>query len=97
MPPLSARADDTKQTDEIKRADETYVALFGDALVKADDKHRPEWQRGYAGDLRFGYHAEHHWGYELRVFYGKLKTKTVVAPTTQAPPPATEPLRTFAV
>ena len=87
-----AVADEAK---EVKRADEYYVALFGDGLVKADDKHDPEWLRSYAGDLRFGYQAEQHWGYEVRAFYGKVRAKKVVPATTQAPPPTTDPTGQF--
>ncbi len=89
---LPAFADETK---EVKRADEYYTALFGDGLVKADDKHDPQWLRGYSGDLRFGYQAEQHWGYEVRAFYGKVRSKKVVPATTQAPPPTTDPTGQF--
>ncbi len=90
---VRAHADETKVDD--KRHDEYYVVLFGDALVKADDKHDPQWLNSYAGDLRFGYQAEQHWGYEVRAFYGKVHAKKVVAPTTQAPPPTTDPTGQF--
>ena len=91
---VCARADEAKV--ETKRADEYYAGLVGDALVKADAKHDPEWLRGFAGDLRFGYQADHHhWGYEVRVFYGKVLAKKVIAPTTQAPPPTTDPTGQF--
>lgn len=67
-----ARADDTKV--DVNRSDEYYVALFGDMMIKADNKHRPLLDRGSTSiDARFGYQSEQHWGYEGRVFYGKLK------------------------
>jgi hypothetical protein len=68
-----AAADDDKQ---LKRTDEFYVALFGDSMIKADDKHRPLLDRNsYAIDARFGMHPDGHLGYELRAFYGKLKVQ----------------------
>jgi len=70
-----ARADEDKQ---LKRADELYVALFGDSMIKPDDKHRPMLDRGsLALDARFGLHPDQHLGYELRVFYGKLEVQDV--------------------
>jgi len=74
----AARADDDKA---LQRSDEIYTALFADALVKPDDKHNPPLDRSYGIDARFGYHAEHHWGYELRVFYSPLRVKYGVEPT----------------
>jgi hypothetical protein len=89
-----AHADDTKP-NALKRADEYYFSLFSDGTIIPDEKHNPELERSYAIDARFGYKAEHHWGYEVRVFYGKLNTKSVVAPTDEAPPPLTDPTGMF--
>ncbi len=71
---LSVLATPAFADDEIKRADEYYVSLFGDATVRPDEQHNPLLERSYAADLRIGYKAEHHWGYEVRGFYGKLDT-----------------------
>ena len=66
-------ADDDKA---FKRTDELYVGLFGDSMIKADDKHRPPLERNSMSiDARFGLHPDAHLGYELRAFYGKLKVR----------------------
>jgi hypothetical protein len=60
------------ESDPLKRADESYVAVFGDVLISPDDKHDPMWSRSTGVDARFGWRGAGVWGYEVRGFYGKL-------------------------
>lgn len=57
--------------------DESYFAILGDGLVKADDKHIPELDGGFGLDLRYGVRPSGilNFGYEFRTFYGKLQPK----------------------
>jgi OmpA-OmpF porin, OOP family len=52
---------------------EAYIGVLGGVLVKPDDKHVPELDTGYGGDLRYGRVYGSGWGYEFRAFYNTLE------------------------